>query len=219
MGLIRLTLRKPMGIVFEPMIDSSGAQRGVHICDLPRTGAAALSRKLEVGDELLSINDRTMSRLSFDEIMDFIIEADPEHVNLLFRRPRKELMKSVGVVGGPTISTAPNNTVKWADDQDHKDRRSRSERMKNAANNMNNKKRRNRKEKDEPGASENFLDMLIDSLCSPLVNDQCKHNDEDSEMDDDETYFSKDDSTYVTYESLDNKPYKEKHKDTRHDDD
>jgi hypothetical protein len=53
-GLIRLTLRKPMGIVFEPMYDPHNAsiQRGVRICDLPRTGAAALSRKLEIGKNL-----------------------------------------------------------------------------------------------------------------------------------------------------------------------
>ena len=83
-GLIRLSLKKPMGIVFEPMYDSNNAtiQRGVRICDLPRTGAAALSRKLQVGDELLQINDTTVSRLTFDEIMDFIIEADPDSVNL-----------------------------------------------------------------------------------------------------------------------------------------
>ena len=38
-GLIRLSLRKPMGIVFEPMYDPNNAslQRGVRICDLPRT--------------------------------------------------------------------------------------------------------------------------------------------------------------------------------------
>eukprot|EP00984_Skeletonema_dohrnii_P012502 scaffold5083_cov76-Skeletonema_dohrnii-CCMP3373.AAC.1 len=79
-GLIRLTLRKPMGIVFEPTPDphNPSQQRGVRICDLPRTGAAFLSGKLQVGDELLSINDKTMSRLTFDEIMDFIIVADKE---------------------------------------------------------------------------------------------------------------------------------------------
>jgi len=238
-GLIRLTLRKPMGIVFEPMTDSSGAQRGVRICDLPRTGAAALSRKLEVGDELLSINDRTMSRLTFDEIMDYIIEADPDRVSLLFRRPRKDHMPTKAATTSNTMPmpiSAPNNSVKWADDHDSKPSRDRdrdkdrrdhdrdrpsSERLKQQTNNMN-KKRRNRERKDEPWASENFLDMLIDSLCSPLVNDQCKQApDEDSDADDDETYFSKDDSTYVTYESIDDKPKarKGKFKDTRRDDD
>ena len=85
-GLIRLTLKKPMGIVFEPMEDphNPSQQRGVRICDLPRTGAAAMSGQLEIGDELLSINNKTMSRLTFDEIMDFIIDADAENVNFIF---------------------------------------------------------------------------------------------------------------------------------------
>jgi hypothetical protein len=117
-GLIRLTLRKPMGIVFEPMYDPNApsVQRGVRICDLPRTGAAALSRKLEVGDELLSINDKTMSRLTFDEIMDFIIEADPEEVNLLFRRPRKEMINGRHGLKHPANPAVPG--VKWIDDEE-----------------------------------------------------------------------------------------------------
>lgn len=112
-GLIRLTLRKPMGIVFEPMTDphNPSQQRGVRICDLPRTGAAAMSQKLELGDELLSINDKTMSRLTFDEIMDFIIEADKERVDLLFRRPNRN--KESGTVGGVGVggNAAANVTV------------------------------------------------------------------------------------------------------------
>ena len=127
-GLIRLTLRKPMGIVFEPTPDphNPSQQRGVRICDLPRTGAAFLSGKLQVGDELLSINDKTMSRLTFDEIMDFIIVADKERVDLLFRRPTKEkqaqqaqLIASapeVGEVASPTLGQSQSNSVKWVDD-------------------------------------------------------------------------------------------------------
>ena len=110
-----------MGIVFEPMADphNPSQQRGVRICDLPRTGAAALSQKLEVGDELLSINDKTMSRLTFDEIMEFIIEADAERVNLLFRRPAKEKSDkkgeplSPGTLGGVGSNS---NSVKWIDE-------------------------------------------------------------------------------------------------------
>lgn len=114
-GLIRLTLKKPMGIVFEPMLDphNPSQQRGVRICDLPRTGAAAMSQKLELGDELLSINDKTMSRLTFDEIMDFIIEADKERVDLLFRRPNRN--KDGGganlAVGGAGLSVIAPGVV------------------------------------------------------------------------------------------------------------
>jgi hypothetical protein len=120
-GLIRLSLKKPMGIVFEPMYDPNqpSVQRGVRICDLPRTGAAALSRKLQVGDELLQINDTTVSRMTFDEIMDFIIEADPESVNLLFRRPRKETLQArQGVQQKLTAAANKDNpsTVKWVDE-------------------------------------------------------------------------------------------------------
>jgi hypothetical protein len=86
--LIRVTLPKPMGIVFESKTDphNPSKQRGVRISDMTLTGAAYLSGKLQVGDELLSINDKPMSRLTFDEIMDFIIAAE-KRVNLLFRRP------------------------------------------------------------------------------------------------------------------------------------
>lgn len=136
-GLIRLTLRKPMGIVFEPTPDphNPSQQRGVRICDLPRTGAAFLSGKLQVGDELLSINDKTMSRSTFDEIMDFIIAADKERVDLLFRRPTKEKQAQMQVLAqqqaaihvsspeprelvSPTapLGQSQSNSVKWVDD-------------------------------------------------------------------------------------------------------
>jgi hypothetical protein len=116
-GLIRLTLRKPMGIVFEPMMDphNPSQQRGVRICDLPRTGAAAMSRKLEVGDELLSINDKTMSRLTFDEIMDFIIDADAENVNLLFRRPKKEGRGNDKTKDNSLLNNK-ESSIKWHED-------------------------------------------------------------------------------------------------------
>lgn len=136
-GLIRLSLKKPMGIVFEPMYDPNNAaiQRGVRICDLPRTGAAALSRKLQVGDELLQINDTTVSRLTFDEIMDFIIEADPESVNLLFRRPRKETLQARQGVQQKLNAAANKDavaTVKWVDEeaQESPDKKSKKKKKK-----------------------------------------------------------------------------------------
>lgn len=134
-GLIRLRLKKPMGIVFEPTYDpnNSSEQRGVRICDLPRTGAAACSRKLQVGDELLQINDTTVSRMTFDEIMDFIIEADPDAVSLLFRRPRKEtLQKRQGVQ--QKLHAAANkdtpSTVKWMDEEERPNKKKKSKKKK-----------------------------------------------------------------------------------------
>ena len=197
-GLIRLTLRKPMGIVFEPMYDPNqpSVQKGVRICDLPRTGAAALSRKLEIGDELLSINDKTMSRLTFDEIMDFIIEADPEQVNLLFRRPRKEVLAARNALKAPPSNKHTSNanaaSVKWIDE----DGKSPSRRDKNKArttasavpSSSSAKKKKTSSKKDrhdddtletddakpihkkkgkrDPYENESFLDLLIDTICA-----------------------------------------------------
>lgn len=229
-GLIRLSLRKPMGIVFEPMYDPNNAslQRGVRICDLPRTGAAALSRKLEVGDELLSINDKTMSRLSFDEIMDFIIEADPEEVNLLFRRPRKETLQARQ---GIKKSSGSQPAVKWVDDDVRNKKKDKKKDRKEK------KSRRSKKEEDDtitsqdedyrgrndrgssrkkgggrgrkhPYESESFLDLLIDTICANpdhACRERRRGGDDDyySDEDEDGTYASQDDSTYVTYESDD----------------
>jgi hypothetical protein len=236
-GLIRLTLRKPMGIVFEPMYDPNQAavQRGVRICDLPRTGAAALSRKLEVGDELLSINDKTMSRLTFDEIMDFIIEADPEEVNLLFRRPRKDTLKERAGIKTPTAATGPG--VKWVDDEarsKRKDGKKKTdpkkdkkpsrrggpkykdddETLQSEDADYRSKGRGKKSRKKDPYESESFLDILIDTICAnpdSVCRDR-RRPDDDEYYSDDETFASRDDSTYVTYESEDQRKSKSKAK-------
>ena len=221
-GLIRLTLRKPMGIVFEPMYDPNNptVQRGVRICDLPRTGAAALSRKLEVGDELLSINDKTMSRLTFDEIMDFIIEADPDQVNLLFRRPRKGLPNRAAP---KNIMSPPSASVKWPDDDQRKSKKDRKKSSKEKEEKKEKKpSKRSKKDEDSTVVSqeesldriprrkyrssrdmyenESFLDMLIDTICGK-PDGYCRRGDDDYYSDEEDTFASMDDSTYITYES------------------
>jgi hypothetical protein len=236
-GLIRLPLRKPMGIVFEPMYDPNNPslQRGVRICDLPRTGAAALSRKLEIGDELLSINDKTMSRLSFDEIMDFIIEADPEQVNLLFRRPRKETLNARHGIKTPS-ATPSGPGVKWVDDEarkrkeDGKKKREPSSSKKDkkpprrpktrdddetAQSEDDNRAKRKKTRRKDPYESESFLDILIDTICAnpdSVCRDRRRGGDDDDYYsdEDDGTFASRDDSTYVTYESEDQQKKKKK---------
>jgi hypothetical protein len=227
-GLIRLTLRKPMGIVFEPMYDpnNQSVQRGVRICDLPRTGAAALSRKLEIGDELLSINDKTMSRLTFDEIMDFIIEADPDQVNLLFRRPRKGALPArVAPVPNPAPQN-PSVGVKWPDD----DLRQKKEKKKSSTKEKEKEKKSSKRSKRDEDSTvvseeetiedplprrkhrssrdmyenESFLDMLIDTICGKpdaYCGERPRRGDDDYYSDEEDTFASMDDSTYVTYES------------------
>ena len=238
-GLIRLALKKPMGIVFEPMEDphNPSQQRGVRICDLPRTGAAALSGMLEVGDELLSINNKPMSRLTFDEIMDFIIEADVDSVDLLFRRPKKEK-------GGKVPEGMKNSsTVKWdaniapalvmvADDTRTEegtveDSPRRKAKGKNGSPPRNNKvdprdeeslysgdetfyteqtdyteDTRDNKRRGKRGTrryeSESFLDMLIDTVCAPVMGERDKRGGGGDDSDDDMTFNSMDDTTYAS---------------------
>ena len=220
-GLIRLSLKKPMGIVFEPMYDSNNAtiQRGVRICDLPRTGAAALSRKLQVGDELLQINDTTVSRLTFDEIMDFIIEADPDSVNLLFRRPRKEMLQARQGVQQKLNAAANKDaiaTVKWVDEEADENGKKLKKKKKSKRNKKNSvsdeddtlqskstagedsyikssKKSKSTKSKTSkrgnPYETESFLDMLIDTICTDSGN-VCR----DTFRRNDDEYISEDES-------------------------
>lgn len=220
-GLIRLSLKKPMGIVFEPMYDSNNAtiQRGVRICDLPRTGAAALSRKLQVGDELLQINDTTVSRLTFDEIMDFIIEADPDSVNLLFRRPRKEMLQARQGVQQKLNAAANKDaiaTVKWVDEEDDengkklkkkkKSKRSKKNSVSDEDDTLQSKStagedsylksskkskggRSKSSKRSNPYETESFLDMLIDTICTDSGN-VCR----DTFRRNDDEYISEDES-------------------------
>ena len=188
-GLIRLTLRKPMGIVFEPMVTANGVQRGVRICDLPRTGAAALSGKLQVGDELLSINDVTMSRLTFDEILDFIIEASADRVELLFRRPKKDEATS------KQGATRKERGIKWADEEHSKSNKKPAEspastkKSSKSGKDKEKRERRRRRRRDldemtDDGTvnvgNESFLDMLIDSICFSSMNNKTDYYDDES---------------------------------------
>eukprot|EP00979_Chaetoceros_neogracilis_P012509 scaffold3341_cov270-Chaetoceros_neogracile.AAC.7 len=224
-GLIRLTLKKPMGIVFEPMEDphNPSQQRGVRICDLPRTGAAAMSGMLEVGDELLSINNKPMSRLTFDEIMDFIIDADAENVDLLFRRPKKDKM-------GKFVEGAKNaSTVKWdknyapavivgdedgtVEDSPKRPGKAGSPRRKydprdeeslysgdetfyteqTSVTEDTRKDKRRGKRNGRRYESESFLDMLIDTVCAPVMGGEGRGG---YDSDDDQTFNSMEDGTY-----------------------
>ena len=94
--LINIALSKPMGIIFEPIGDAYECGSGVRIRDIPRGGKAYLSKKLEAGDEVLSINDTKVSNLAFNEIMEFISEQDDQkHFNLVFVRRNKKVMKAM----------------------------------------------------------------------------------------------------------------------------
>lgn len=132
MGLIRISLEKPMGIIFQPGSEEAASSgEGVLIGELDARGAAALSKKLRVGDELLSVNDITVRNIPFDEVMKFILEAHGE-MDLLFRRSEEmtqlmkeeytyfqvTLRKPMGIVFENKIdrqNTAAGNTIRIGD--------------------------------------------------------------------------------------------------------
>jgi hypothetical protein len=236
-----------MGIVFEPMYDPNqpSVQRGVRICDLPRTGAAALSRKLHIGDELLQINETTVSRMTFDEIMDFIIEADPESVNLLFRRPKKEALQARQGVQqklNAAVNKDTTSTVKWDEAVDTEKSKvkkgakySRKKRAKKGSVSeeeetlqssvadsyeKRGRRKKNKSRRGGPYESESFLDLLIDTICSNtngICRDIYRKDDDFSYEDDSMSEF--DEETYATYEeSIERRPEKSSKKKSKYDD-
>ena len=92
-NIVKVTLMKPMGIVFEPVGDPQECR--VRIRELPRGGKAHQSKELKVGDELMSINDNDMSNLTFFEILEFIAEEDEQkEFDLILERPNRRKMKA-----------------------------------------------------------------------------------------------------------------------------
>ncbi|KAK1747105.1 hypothetical protein QTG54_002449 [Skeletonema marinoi] len=80
--IIRMTLQRPMGIVFAP---NEELGYGVRIIDLPQQGAAAMSQQLCVGDALVSVNDMDCTMSNSKEIMTLIGQAEG-NVDLAFLR-------------------------------------------------------------------------------------------------------------------------------------
>lgn len=95
-GLVRLSLQKPMGIVFEPAQLLTDPPTGARVTELIPGGDAALTNLLREGDELLTLDDETVNKVSFDDIIDMIQNSnggngDEQHrISLLFRRPRMD---------------------------------------------------------------------------------------------------------------------------------
>jgi hypothetical protein len=169
---------------------SSLLPHGFLISDLSRTGAAALSHRLEGGDERLSINDKTLSRLlSFldeiiDEIMDFVIEADPEDVNIFVCRPYKETLQAHNGTKTPSVNKDSSAGVKWwADERRSKRKYTRkpTDTEKEKRSSLRSKieedgedesedreyhSKKTRRGRKDPYESQSYLDILIDTICA-----------------------------------------------------
>lgn len=80
--IIRITLQRPMGIVFAP---NGELGYGVRIIDLPQQGAAAKSKQLCVGDALVSVNEIDCTMSNSKEVLAMIGQAEG-NVDLAFLR-------------------------------------------------------------------------------------------------------------------------------------
>lgn len=218
-GIIRITLKKPMGIVFEPIVDNAQNNKrrsednldvGAKIKDLPKHGDAAKTGQLGLGDELLSIDDEFTTDLAFDEIMNIIVR-EKKSLSLLFRKapakPKPVIDTKFSDIKSVTSKDEVDTTKKREKDYDEK----AAQLIKRAVN-----KKKERREKDreyeewenegrereewenerrgrgrraredkvrdlqEAQANEvvdgTFVDMLIDTLCSPCGEDDTNGN-------------------------------------------
>ena len=89
---VRVRIRKPLGIVFESLQEGS-----VRIVEMPMTGNAARSGTMQIWDELVSINAKSMKHRSFDFVMEQIAKADPsKKLDLVFRRRNAHANVAIG---------------------------------------------------------------------------------------------------------------------------
>jgi hypothetical protein len=80
---VTVALTKPMGIVFEENDADFG---GIFVQSIKEDGEAAKDGKTQEGDQLVAVENRKVSGLSFDEALGAIIDAASKKVKLVFFR-------------------------------------------------------------------------------------------------------------------------------------
>ncbi len=76
-------LTKPMGIVFEENDEEYG---GIFVISLSEDGAAEKDGTVKPGDQLVAVNEKKVSGLTFDEALGCIVDATTEKTKLTFFR-------------------------------------------------------------------------------------------------------------------------------------
>mmetsp|Transcript_3281 Transcript_3281/g.4605 ORF Transcript_3281/g.4605 Transcript_3281/m.4605 type:complete len:215 (+) Transcript_3281:134-778(+) len=83
MNYVAVSLEKPMGIIFEENDDDFG---GIFVLSLKEGGVAEENGVLKPGDQLIAVNDKKVSGLSFDDALGTIVESESKETKLtLFR--------------------------------------------------------------------------------------------------------------------------------------
>ena len=91
---ITVSLAKPMGIVFEENDSEFG---GIFVLEINDGASAAVDGTVRPGDQLLSVGEKKVSGLQFEEALGTIIDSTEEQVKLVFfRGPAKFLYGPAG---------------------------------------------------------------------------------------------------------------------------
>ena len=107
------TLAKPMGIVFEENDSDFG---GIFVLEINEGSSAAADGTIRPGDQLVSVGDKKVSGLQFEEALGMIINSKDAKVKLtFFRGPAKFLYGPAGasqdwlndfIMGGAKVESA-----------------------------------------------------------------------------------------------------------------
>jgi C-terminal processing protease CtpA/Prc len=91
---IGVTLAKPMGIVFEENDSEFG---GIFVQSLTEDGIASKDGTIQDGDQLVTVGNKNVNGLDFDDALAAIIESDGDKTNLtLFRGTAKQFYGPTG---------------------------------------------------------------------------------------------------------------------------
>lgn len=91
---ITASLTKPMGIVFE---ENDAEFGGIFVLEISEEGSASADGTVRPGDQLVSVGDKKVSGLQFEEALGTIIDSTDESVKLnFFRGPAKFLYGPAG---------------------------------------------------------------------------------------------------------------------------
>ena len=91
---VSATLSKPMGIVFEENDSEFG---GIFVLEISEGSAAETDGTVHLGDQLVSVGDKKVTGLPFEEALGTIIDSKDDKIKLsLFRGPSKFLYGSAG---------------------------------------------------------------------------------------------------------------------------
>jgi S1-C subfamily serine protease len=110
---VAANLAKPMGIVFEENDSDFG---GIFVLEINEGSSAAADGTIRPGDQLVSVGDKKVSGLQFEEALGTIINSKDSKVTLtFFRGPAKFLYGPAGasqdwlndfIMGGAKVESA-----------------------------------------------------------------------------------------------------------------